>query len=214
MKAVVIGGSGATGRELVRQLLDDSRFDEIVALVRRPYFPGHSKLNEIVVDFEKLSSHAALIQGDIAFSCLGTTLKDAGGKEAQWRVDHDYQLEFASIAKHNEVEGFVLLSALGADARSFLFYNKMKGTLENNIRKLDFKQFIILHPAGIERPGTLRKGEKFAIKLIKTLNAIGILKSYASIPANRLAKAMIASFFKFKTDYKIVTLKEIKSLSE
>lgn len=213
MRAIIIGGTGATGKELVAQLLDDSRFDEIVALVRRPYFGERAKLQEVVIDFEKLSDHRALIQGDVAFSCLGTTLKDAGSKDAQWRVDHDYQLEFASIAKNNEVEGFVLMSAFGANAKSAFFYNKMKGKLEENISKLNFKQFVILHPGGIERPGSVRKGEKFAVKLIKMLNAIGIFKGYEPMPTKRLAKAMIASFFKFKTGYKIVTLKEIKRLS-
>lgn len=213
MRAIVIGGTGATGKELIEQLLDDSRFDEIVALVRRPCFGERAKLKEVVIDFEKLTDHAVMIQGDVAFSCLGTTLKDAGSKEAQWRVDHDYQLEFASIAKNNGVKGFVLMSAFGANVNSSFFYNKMKGTLEKNINKLNFKQFIILHPGGIERPGSVRRGEKLAIKLIKGLNAIGVFKGYEPIPTNQLAKAMIASFFKFKTAYKIVTLKEIKRIS-
>ncbi len=213
MKAIVIGGTGATGKELVKQLLDDPRFEEIVVLVRRPYFGEQAKLKEVVVDFEKFGDYTAIIQGDVAFSCLGTTLKDAGSKEAQWRVDHDYQLEFASVAKKNGVEAFVLISAFGANANSFFFYNKMKGTLENNIRKLSFKQFVVLHPGGIDRPGTDRKGEKVGMRLLKMLNAVGIFRGYEPLPTNRLAKAMIVSFFTFRTDYKIVSLKEIKSLS-
>lgn len=214
MKAIVIGGTGATGRELVKQLLDDARIDKIVALVRRPYFAQHPKLTEVVVDFEKLGDHTALIRGDVAFSCLGTTLKDAGSKAAQWRVDHDFQLEFASLAKANGMESFVLLSAVGANPKSAFFYNKMKGTLEENIRKLNFKQFITLHPGGIERPGTARKGEKMMISTIKTLNSIGIMRGYAPVATDRLAKAMIASFFAFKTGDKSVTLSEIKKLGE
>lgn len=213
MKAIIIGGTGATGKELVKQLLEDSRFDEVTVLVRKSYFKQQPRLTEILVDFEKLSSYKELIHGDVAFSCLGTTLKDAGSKEAQWRVDHDYQLEFASIAKENGVESFILISAVGASANSFFFYNKMKGTLEQRIRELNIEQFVVLHPGGIERPNSTRKGEKFGIKLIKALNAVGILRGYAPITVNRLAKAMIASYFNFKFPFKIVSLREIKKLS-
>lgn len=213
MKAIVIGGTGATGKDLVKQLMDDSRFNEVVVLVRRPFFGKHSKLKEIVVDFEELRNYTADIQGNVAFSCLRTTLKDAGTKESQWRVDHDYQFEFASIAKENGIEAFVLLSAVGANADSSFFYNKMKGTLEKNIQKLNFNQFVVLQPGGIERTGTVRKGEKIFIKFTKALNAIGLLKSYEPLPTMRLAKAMIASYFQFKTTLKIVTLTEIKNIS-
>lgn len=214
MKAIVIGGTGATGKELVKQLLDDSRFEEVTALVRRPYFGGHIKLKEIIVDFEKLEEYKDHIEGNVAFSCLGTTLKDAGGKEAQWQVDHDYQLKFAALAKENGIRSFVLLSATGADSKSLIFYNKMKGTLEENIQALGFDQFLTLHPGAIDRPNTTRAGEKWMTKIISSLNTIGILKSYAVISTARLAQAMIASYFTFTEVYKIVSLKEIKDITK
>ncbi len=213
MKAIVIGGSGATGRELVNQLLEDGRFDGVTALVRRPYFEDHPKLRELLIDFENLDEHQDEIRGEIAFSCLGTTLKDAGSKEAQWRVDHDYQLEFASRAKANGVEHFVLMSAMGANPKSSIFYNKMKGTLEQNLLKLNFDRLIILHPGGIERPGSTRKGERAMIKALKAFNAIGLFKGYEPIKTDRLAKAMIASVFESKEKFKVINLKEIKAMS-
>jgi len=213
MKAIVIGGSGATGRELVNQLLEDGRFDGVTALVRRPYFEDHPKLRELLIDFENLDEHQDEIRGEIAFSCLGTTLKDAGSKEAQWRVDHDYQLEFASRAKANGVEHFVLMSAMGANPKSSIFYNKMKGTLEQNLLKLNFDRLIILHPGGIERPGSTRKGERAMIKALKAFNAIGLFKDYEPIKTDRLAKAMIASVFESKEKFKVINLKEIKAMS-
>lgn len=213
MKAIVIGGTGATGKELVAQLLEDSRFDAVTVLVRRPFFGLRPKLTEIVMDFEKLNNYRDDIKGDVAFSCLGTTLKDAGSKDAQWRVDHDYQLEFATIAKENGVGSFVLMSAFGANANSAFFYNKMKGTLEQNLRELNFSQLVILHPGGIERPDSTRKGEKITMKLLKAFNAVGLFKGYEPLSTDRLAKAMIASFFEFRVS-KIVNLAEIKALSE
>ena len=214
MKAIIIGGTGATGKELVTQLLEDQRFEAVTVLVRRPYFEAHPKLTEIIVDFEKLNDYQKEITGDVAFSTLGTTLKDAGSKDAQWRVDHDYQLEFAKIAKANGVESFVLLSAFGADVNSSFFYNKMKGTLEENMQKLNFSQLTVLHPGGIDRPDSTRTGEKVMMKALKAFNAIGIFKAYAPISTQRLAKAMIASYFKFKEKYKIVSLKEIFTVSD
>lgn len=213
MKAVVIGGTGATGKELVAQLLEDPRFDAVTVLVRRLYFSQHPKLTEVVVDFEKLNSYSDMIRGDVAFSTLGTTLKDAGSKAAQWRVDHDYQLEFATIAKANAIESFVLMSAFGANANSSFFYNKMKGELEQHIKTLNFPQLVILHPGGIERPNSTRKGEKIMMKALKVFNALGLFRGYEPIPTNRLAKAMITSFFRFKEKCKVVSLKEIKAVS-
>ncbi len=213
MKGIVIGGTGATGKELVAQLLADHQFEQVTVLVRRSYFEPHPKLTEIVVDFEKLNDYQDDIVGDVAFSTLGTTLKDAGSKAAQWRVDHDYQLEFAKIAKANGVESFVLLSAFGANVNSTFFYNKMKGTLEENMQKLNFSQLTVLHPGGIDRPDSTRTGEKVMMKALKAFNTIGIFKAYAPISTQRLAKAMIASYFEYKVQYKIVSLEEIKALS-
>lgn len=212
MTAIVIGGTGATGRELVKQLVADSRFEKVTVLVRKPFFEQSPKLDEIVIEFEKLDDYKDHIRGDVAFSCLGTTLKDAGSKEAQWRVDHDYQLAFATLAKANGVESFVLLSAIGANANASIFYNKMKGTLENNILQLDFPQLVILQPGGIERPNTTRAGEKLMVKALRAFNAIGIFKGYEPLRTDQLAKALIASFFKFNEKHKIVALKEIKEL--
>lgn len=213
MKAIVIGGTGATGKELVKQLLQDARFDAVTLLVRRPYFEPDPKLREIVVDFEHLDDHRDAIGADVAFSCLGTTLKDAGGKDAQWRVDHDYNLEFATLAKAEGVERFVLLSAMGADPKSVLFYSRMKGTLEDHLKKVDFDRLLILRPGGIERPGTNRKGEKVMMNILKAFNGIGLFKGYAPVRTDRLAKAMIASVFEFGEKFKVVDLNEIKALS-
>ena len=213
MKAIIIGGTGATGKEVVKHLLEDERFDAVVALVRRPSLGAHPKLTEIVVNFENLADYGDAICGNVAFSCLGTTLKDAGNKNAQWRVDHDYQLEFARIAQANGVETFVLLSAVGAAATSRIFYSRMKGTLEQHIGALDFKRLLILQPGGIERPNSTRTGEKIMMKVLKAFNAAGLFKGYAPVSTSRLASAMIASVFEFQENRKTVNLKEIQEMA-
>ncbi|UIR57495.1 NAD(P)H-binding protein [Sphingobacterium sp. SRCM116780] len=213
MKAIVIGGSGATGRELVKQLLSDERFRKVITLVRRPYFESHQKLEEIIVDFEHLASSQDVIKGDVAFSCLGTTLKDAGSKEAQWHIDYDYPYHFAKMAYDNGIASFVLLSAAGANAQSSIFYNRMKGSLEDAIKKIGFAQFLILQPGGIDRPNTDRLGEKIGLKVLKVFNSVGLFKQYEPIQTHLLAKAMIESFFQYKKPIHVLSLKEIQRLT-
>ena len=91
MKALIIGATGATGKDLVSLLLEDDIISEVHSFVRKASSSTHPKLKFHVVDFEQPDTWAELLHGDIAFSCLGTTLAQAGSKEAQWRVDYDYQ---------------------------------------------------------------------------------------------------------------------------
>src|SRR5690606_1371057 len=118
MRALIIGATGATGKDLVNQLLQDSEFTKVDIFVRKPITLQHPKLNAHIVDFDKPNEWKDLVKGDVAFSCMGTTLKDAGSKEAQRKVDFDYQLNFSKSAKENGVDDFILVSAYGASPKS------------------------------------------------------------------------------------------------
>ena len=142
MKALVIGATGATGKDLVNKLLEDKDFEEVHAFVRRPMNIENDKLKSHVVDFENPEEWQNLVKGDVAFSCLGTTLKDAGSKDAQRKVDYDYQYNFAKTAKENNVEDYVLVSAYGANPKSKIFYSRMKGELEQAVKDLHFLSLI------------------------------------------------------------------------
>jgi len=190
MKGLIIGATGATGKDLLAKLLEDEAFSEIHSFVRKPMSISHPKLHAHVVDFDTPEAWADLLHGDVAFSCLGTTLAVAGSKEAQWRVDYDYQYAFAQQCKANGVPTFVLVSAAGAIAQSKLFYNRMKGQLEDAVKALEFTRLLIFQPSVLVRKGSDRKGEQFGLKMIVLLNKIGLFKRYRPMPTNVLAQRM------------------------
>lgn len=193
MKAIIIGATGATGKELVNLLIADEKYTEIICLVRRKLKIQNSKVKEVIVDFDKLNDYKDYFSADVAFSCLGTTLKDAGSKDIQWKIDYEYQLKFAQIAKEKSIDTFVLVSSVGANQNSKIFYTKMKGTLEIEIEKLNFQKTIIMQPPSLIRPNSTRKGELIGMKIIFFLNKIGLFKSYKPLHVLDLAKAMIKS---------------------
>lgn len=190
MKALVIGATGAVGKVLVRQLLCDDYFSEVVIFVRKEWDIQHPKLITHIVDFEKMPEWAYLIGGDVAFSCLGTTLKQAGSKQNQWHIDYDYVIQFARYAKDNNVKNFVLLSAKAASSNSIFFYSKMKGRLERAILNVGFDNTIILRPGLLLRPGTNRIGERIAAKILSFFNSMKLFMSNKPIEVVKVANRM------------------------
>ena len=214
MKALIIGATGATGKDLVRQLLNDDAFEKTDIFVRRPVDLAHQKLSVHIVDFEKPESWKHLVKGDVAFSCLGTTLKDAGSKAAQWKVDHDYQYAFAQSAKANGVRHYVLISSGGANANSRMFYLKMKGQLEEKIYALGFDTTIILQPGLLERKNSDRVGERIGLSLLGFFNRMGMLKSQMPVSTDIVAKAMINSVKTYKGETRVLKTKDIYGLAK
>ncbi len=214
MKALVIGASGATGKDLVSQLLNDKDFEEVNVFVRKPFSIQNEKLKTHIVDFEKPEEWKNSVRGDVAFSCLGTTLKDAGSKEAQRKVDYEYQLQFAKAAKENNVEDYILVSSYGANPQSKIFYSKMKGELEDAVRKLHFTKITIFKPGMLERKNSERTGEVLGSRIIKFANKIGLLESQKPLPTEVLAKAMINSSKIKSNGYSSIKLGNIFSFAE
>ena len=195
MKALIIGATGATGKDLVTQLLADDTYSEVHCFVRKPLALTHPKLHAHVVNFDTPEAWADLLHGDVAFSGLGSTLAVAGTKEAQWRVDYDYQYAFALQCKANGVPTFVLISAAGATAQSKLFYNRMKGQLEDAVKALDFPSLLIFQPSVLIRSNNDRGAENFSVKAIHFLNKIGLFKHYRPMPTEILAEKMLSAVY-------------------
>ena len=214
MKALVIGATGATGKDLVLKLIEDSDFEEVHAFVRRPLDIKNNKLKTHIVDFEHPDEWKNLIIGDVAFSCLGTTLKDAGSKDAQRKVDFDYQYNFAKAARENNVEDYVLVSSYGANPASKIFYSRMKGELEKEVKNLHFNKMTIFQPGMLERKDSERKGEVIGGKIIKFANKLGIYESQKPLPTDVLAQAMVNSAKIKSNGYSKIKLGNIFSFAE
>lgn len=212
MKALVIGATGATGKELVDLLLESKDYETVSIFVRRSTGKSHPKLIENVVDFSNINSFQEVITGDVLFSCLGTTLKDAGSKENQWKIDYDIPAEFAAAAKQNNVNSLVLVSSYGASAKSSVYYSMMKGKLEDYLKELHFPQYIIFRPGPLIRENTDRFGEKISVKVIKFFNAIGLFKNLKPITTAFLAKKLVKAPKAFSAGTAILELDQIIKL--
>ncbi|WP_232013445.1 NAD(P)H-binding protein [Weeksella virosa] len=191
MNALIIGATGATGKELVQQLLEHPAYSSITIFVRKNTFKVHPKLTVHCIDFSKPEKWQQWVVGDVLFSALGTTLKKAGSKKNQWTIDFDYQYTFARIAKENKVPKYVLVSASRANENSIFFYSKMKGKLEKAVEQLKFEQCIIVRPPLLVRPNSDRKGENLAVYVLQFINRIGLLQKQKPLPTYRLAQAML-----------------------
>ena len=191
-KAIVIGGTGMVGLQLVKQLIEDEKYDEIISLVRHSSCIGNPKLQEKIINFDQPESWSNLVTGDVLFSTLGTTIAKAKTKNAQFKVDYTYQFIVAETAAKNGVGTYVLISSAGANSKSSVFYTNMKGKLEDAVQALSFKQITII------RPGQLagnrvekRKSEKIALSIMYFINKLGLLKRYKPIQAYQVAQAII-----------------------
>ncbi|MCM3728415.1 NAD(P)H-binding protein [Neobacillus cucumis] len=193
MHALLIGATGATGKDLLDLLLKDNSFHQVDIFVRRDLDVQHEKLKIHVIDFDQSEQWRHLVKGDVLFSCLGTTLKAAGSKEAQWIVDYGYQYQFAKFARENNVNNYVLVSSGFSSPNSLFFYTKMKGQLEEAVKVLGFPKLSILNPPVLIRKNSDRTMEVAGMKAIQFFNKIGILRSQKPLPTEILAQAMINS---------------------
>lgn len=193
MKADIIGATGATGKALLAQLLDHPQFDEINIFVRRTPGITHDKLRVHIIDFSQPDTWADKLRGDVLFSCLGTTRKDAGSDARLRKIDYQAVLDAARAARSNGTPTLVLISAVGANLQSRLFYFRLKGEVERDTAALGFAQLAVFRPPMLLRPGSDRPSEVWFARMLSALNRIGILKNQRPMPVAALARAMIVA---------------------
>ena len=190
--AVLAGASGLVGERCLARLLNHPAYDQVTVFSRRPLALSHAKLRVDLVDFEALKSVGE--HCDDVFCCLGTTIGKAGSREAFTRVDHDFPLALAGLGRSAGAQQFLMVSALGADAKSRVFYNRIKGETERDIAALGLPKAMFMRPSillGERREN--RPAEKAGIlagRLIAPL-LVGALRKYRPIAADDVAAAML-----------------------
>lgn len=193
--AIVIGSTGLIGNLLVNKLLIDDRYKSVKVFSRRSTGINNQKLDEQMVDFDETEKWRHKITGDELFSAMGTTIRKAKSTSIQYKVDVTYQYEVAKAAAENGVSSYFLVSSSGANAKSKLFYMRIKGELEEKAKLLPFRKIRVFRPSLLlgERPEK-RFGEKAAENILKIVAPIfPFLKNQRPIEGEKVARAMIVS---------------------
>ncbi|BAK17924.1 NAD(P)H-binding protein [Solibacillus sp. FSL W7-1472] len=190
--ALVVGATGLVGSSLVKLLCESEEYAAVNVLSRRPLDFTHPKLVVKLCEFDQIADKDIEFAHEV-FCCLGTTMKKAGSKQQFEKVDFEYPLTIAAIAKNRGVGHFIVISAMGANEKALAYYSQVKGKLEAELIKMDFPRLSIVRPSLITGDRQeFRLGETIGDKVLKVLNPIlvGPLKKMHSIPATQIALAM------------------------
>ncbi|SHJ13172.1 Uncharacterized conserved protein YbjT, contains NAD(P)-binding and DUF2867 domains [Hymenobacter daecheongensis DSM 21074] len=192
--ALIAGASGLIGSQLLPLLLASDRYSKVIAVGRRPVPHVHPKLEQRVLELDCLEEHRLSLIADDVFCCLGTTMRQAGSKTAFYKVDYLYVVKLAAVTAANFAAQFMVVSSMGADSDSRIYYNHVKGEMEKAVRQTPFRAIHIFRPSLLlgER-GEKRSGEQFAAVLLRLLNPVlvGPLRKYRAVPAATVARAML-----------------------
>jgi uncharacterized protein YbjT (DUF2867 family) len=191
LTAVLAGATGLVGGECLTRLLASRRYGRVIVVTRRPLESGgrHRRLETVVTDFDRLDEVAAQLGGDHVFCALGTTIRKAGSQARFRVVDHDYPLRLARITRERRARHFSLVSALGASRSSPFFYSRVKGELEDDLKRMGWPSLALFRPSVIagER-GESRPLERLGERLLRLAPA-----TWRPVEAGDIAAAMIAT---------------------
>ncbi len=191
--ALLAGASGLVGNELLHILLESPHYEAVKTIGRRHLDIKHPKLEQVIVDFDRLENCQHKLGADDVYCCLGTTIKAAGSQQAFRKVDFEYPAKLAQLTLAQDARKFLVISALGADSSSKVFYSRTKGHLEDALKETGFPALHIFQPSLLlgDRK-EFRLGEKAAILLSPLYSPllVGRLKKYKPISARRVAVAM------------------------
>jgi uncharacterized protein YbjT (DUF2867 family) len=194
MKAIILGATGLVGNLILKEVLNDNDFSEVRIFVRNPTGIVNPKLKEIVNPMKDIVALSSEIKGDVLFNALGTTIKKAGSQKEQQRIDRDLPVTFARIASGNGVKIMLNVSSIGANMKGN-FYLRTKAEMENGTEKFFPKAVFHFRPSFlVGNRKEFRLAEKIAFGVMKVIDPIlrGSSKKYRSMPADKLAKAMVS----------------------
>lgn len=193
--ALIIGATGLVGSELTRQILASDDYSQVNIISRSKTGFDDYRINEVNVDFEKISDLQKLFRADDIFCCIGTTMKKAGSKEKFMRIDYHYPMEIARLAREEgAMKNFLVVTAVGSNPDSSIFYNQVKGELERDLRQLDLRSLHIFRPS-------LLLGDRDEFRLWESIAKgfsaflsfflIGSEKKIWAIESEKVARAML-----------------------
>jgi len=210
--ALLAGATGLVGRELLSLLLDDSDVAEVVALTRRPMATPHPKLQQGIVEFDQLTSFA-LPPVDDFYCCLGTTIKQAGSQQAFREVDLVYPVTIARMALAAGATRCLLVSSMGANPQSRVFYNQVKGEVEAELARLPFQTVVAFRPSFLTGVRTeFRAGERAALALAQPISFL-LPARIRPVAAADVARAMLACAKSDKVGRFVVSSDEIRRIA-
>ncbi|MBN1119220.1 MAG: NAD(P)H-binding protein [Bacteroidales bacterium] len=193
-KALVFGGTGLVGSCLLEELSANPGYSEIKSFVRKMSNQGLPKVQEYLIDFDKLEDFKSEFSGDEVFICLGTTIKKAGSVANMEVIDRDYPNQIAKLCKENMVNKLAIVSSIGAKSSSKNYYLRIKGEMENSILNLDFAHTAIVRPSILLGDRKEKRfGEAAGKVFIRVFGILlaGKLKKYRAIHGRTVARAMI-----------------------
>ena len=190
--ALLAGATGLIGRQLLELLMNDMRYTHVIAISRRPLDIAHSKLRNVVADVATFEQYKDQLAADDVFCCLGTTMRQAKTKEAFRQVDFDYPVLVAKLSRERGARQFLLVSSLGANKSSFIFYNQVKGLTEEAISSIGFESLHILRPSLLVGPRTEHRAVEDAAKWFYGAFGSLIPRKYKAIESVTVARAMLA----------------------
>lgn len=192
--ALVAGATGLVGSRCLDELLASSAYDRVIVVSRRSLDRQDSKLRVVVTDFDRLDHAGQSLRADDVFCCLGTTMATAGTRERFRKVDYEYPLRLARVARQQGAERFILVSSLGADPGARSFYARVKGETEAAVAREGYPTLIVLRPSLLlgDREEH-RPLERVAQRVLPRLNPImiGPLRRVRPVEAAVVARAMV-----------------------
>ena len=213
--AIILGASGLTGSIILEKLINDDRYTTIKLFSRKEIDNMPSKVNQYVGNLFELEKFKADFTGDEVYCCIGTTTKKTPDKAVYTAIDYGIPVSAAKLSKENGIHTFLVVSALGADAKSSIFYNKTKGIMERDVLVEKIQNTFILQPSIIQgQRNEQRIGEKIGLAVLKLVQPlfVGKLKKYRITEAEDIAQTMIKLANSRSTD-QIINSEKIKEMA-
>ena len=215
--ALVFGASGLVGGHLLEDLAQNENYQKVKSFGRRKLGVNDGKTEEIVIDFNNMSESGHLIKGNDVFICLGTTIKAAGSQEAFRKVDFEYVYQAAQIAVQNGASQILLVSSAGADANSSIFYNKVKGEIEDAIKQMPFWAVRIFQPSLLLGDREKKRfTEEIGQSIGRFLNRFttDLFDLYQPVEAENVARAMVVAAQELEGGEKVYQSHVIRKMGE